>query len=39
MAISFLALFSHASKFFLGIDALPLLDKSNQEASAYNGGT
>ena len=37
MAISFRALSSHAS--FIGIDALPLLDKSNKDASASNGGT
>ena len=39
MAISLQALFSHASKFLIGIDDLPLLDKSSREASASNGGT
>ena len=39
MAINFLAFFSHASRFLMGIDALPLLHKSNKEASASNGGT
>ena len=38
MATSLRALFSHASKFFTGIDVFPLLDKSNREASASNGG-
>ena len=38
MATSLRALFSHASKFFTVINDFPLLDKSNREASASNGG-
>ena len=39
MAISFLAFFSHASRFLSGTEALPLLDRSNREEPASNGGT
>ena len=39
IAMSFWAFFSHASKFLIGIADLPLLDKSNKEASASRAGT
>ena len=38
IATNLRALFSHASKFLTGNEHLPLLDKSNREASASNGG-
>ena len=39
IAMSLQAFFFHASKFFIGIADLPLLDKSNKEASASRVGT
>ena len=38
IAINLQALFSHASRFFAGIEHLPLLDTSNNEASDSNSG-
>ena len=38
IAISLRALFSHISKFLIGIEHFPLLDRSNREASDSNGG-
>ena len=36
METSFLAFLSHASKFFSGMEALPLLEISRRDASASN---
>ena len=38
METNFLAFLSHASKFFKGMEALPLLDRSRRDASASNCG-
>ena len=38
IAISLRALFSHISKFLIGMEHFPLLDRSNREASDSNGG-
>ena len=38
IAISLWALFSHISKFLIGMEYFPLLERSNREASASNGG-
>ena len=38
IAISLWALFSHISKFCIGMEHFPLLDKSSREASDSNGG-
>ena len=38
METNFLAFFSHASKFFTGMEALPLLERSSRDSSASNCG-
>ena len=38
IAISLQALFYHISKFLIGMEYFPLLERSNREASASKGG-